>query len=94
MKITNEQSGTLRQACGIAIVVQVVILLVLSLILDGGELARSFLACIVIHWLSVLVIWIRRGKRLTTIDMAIVKAGFIVYFGLLIAGTMIYNALS
>ena len=89
--MTCDKSGTLGQACGFAIVAQLVVMLLLSLILDGGVLAALCFICIIGHWLTILFVRIRRGKNPTKTDLVMARSGFMLYWVLLFAGILIYN---
>lgn len=71
--------GELRRSLLFSIVVQLIILLLASLVLDGGHLLRMCLIAVAAHWLTVGIILARRRSALTRADTFMIRLAFLIY---------------
>jgi hypothetical protein len=59
-----------------SLIQQLPLLMLSSLILDGGQLFKHVAIASVAVWILVLVAWIRRGRTSSNLDWQIVKWSF------------------
>lgn len=71
--------GELRRDFLFSVVVQLVVVLVASTILDGGHLLRMCLIAVAAHWLTVGIIAARRKNALTRADTFMIRLAFLIY---------------
>lgn len=85
--------GKFESAIKVSVVLQLFILFLSALVLDGGQLSQWMLVSATAYWIAFAVIMIRRNGNATVLDrfilawgypLAIVLAGFI--FGIVPAG--------
>ena len=70
----RDMQGSFLTSC----VIQAFLLLLSSLIMDGGEIFTFFLIAIVAHWAMFIMIFTRRRDYLTPADVLFIKAGFLI----------------
>jgi hypothetical protein len=66
-----------RDAVKFALAQQLIILVLAALILDAGETGEICLSAALVFWIGFLIIRIRRRSRPTTIDLILIRAGYI-----------------
>jgi hypothetical protein len=75
------------------LVSQLVVFVLSTLILDGGQIARFVIVAILAHWLTYATIAIRRQKPFTAGDRWMMRFGFWLYLpvavGFFVAGSLI-----
>jgi hypothetical protein len=77
MKGLAEQSTqAYRLAIRVALLQQIPILVLTSLMLDGGRALRIWGIVLLAHWLAVLLIVMRRAERPAPSDLAMIRYGF------------------
>ena len=62
---------------GLVLVTQVFALFASGVILDCGEIGRNILLAIILHWILVVVIHVRRRHSPTKLDLVIACAGWL-----------------
>jgi len=75
----------LHTALGYVVLIQVVILMLTALLLDGGFCARICGAAMVGYWLMVGWFALRRRDALTKADVILIRSGFFIWVMLSIA---------
>lgn len=89
MKMKNHKPENLGQACGFAVVAQLLVVALSSFL--GHEVVLASCLCIIGHWLTVCSIVIRRRRNPTKADLIMARSGFFVYLGLLLVGAILYT---
>ena len=56
---------------------QLVVLVIASLVLDGGMIFQVFSYAALAYWVCVGIILIRRRRHLTPIDKIVIRVGFL-----------------
>ena len=74
-----------------SVVIQILLLVLTSIIMDGGRSFTFMLIPIVAHWIVFLLIAFRRRNHLTRGDTILIKAGFLIF---LVALPLFVNLLS
>ena len=69
--------GSFRSALVFSLVLQLPLLFLAALILDGGQIFKRFAIASVAIWILVLIFGIRRGSRMTDTDILFVKWGYL-----------------
>ena len=69
--------GSARSAVKFALVLQVPLLCLAALILDGGLIFRRFVIASIAFWILVLIIRIRRGSEIPDSDILLIKWGYL-----------------
>lgn len=60
------------------LVQQLVVLVMSSLILDGGVIFQVFSYAALAYWVCIAIILIRRRRQLTPVDRIVIRIGFLV----------------
>ncbi|QDT68535.1 hypothetical protein MalM25_14580 [Planctomycetes bacterium MalM25] len=76
----NRCDPALQRAFVSSFSLQAILLVVALLVLDGGWTARVFLAAMLCQCLTSAIILIRRSRRPSAVDFAIVRFGVLVWF--------------
>jgi FtsH-binding integral membrane protein len=63
--------------------IQAVLLILASLIMDGGGVFSVFLVAVATHWIVFALIALRRRNHLTGTDRVLITAGFAIYLAIL-----------
>ena len=77
MSDTVASTSPYRAAITSAIVQQVIVLVVASLILDGGDLLMFCLVACLAFWTGVIFIRVRRGHAPTKIDLILIRSSYL-----------------
>ena len=73
---TKPKPSTHGRAIVMALVQQALLLILATLMLDGGRLLRACVGALIVSWAISLVVMLRHRDHPTTLDIAIVKYGF------------------
>src|SRR5262245_20396287 len=77
MSNTIASTSPYRAAITSAIVQQVIVLVLASLILDGGDLLMFCLVACLAFWTGVIFIRVRRGQTPTKIDLLLIRSSYL-----------------
>jgi hypothetical protein len=77
MNIPIASSLSYRNAITSAIVQQVIVLVLTSLILDGGDLLMFCLVACLAFWAGVAFIRLRRGQTPTKTDLILIRSSYL-----------------
>lgn len=69
--------GSFRDALKFTLLLQVPLLLITSMILDGGIIFRRFLIASVAFFILMLIVRLRRGAEMTDTDILFAKWGYL-----------------
>ena len=69
--------GSFREAVRFTLLLQVPLLLITAMILDGGMIFRRLAKASVAYWIFVLIIRFRRGAEMPDSDTLLVKWGYL-----------------
>ena len=69
--------GTFRDAIKFTLIQQLPLLLLTSIIMDGGMIFKRVMIASIAFWFFVVIIKIRRGPKIPDIDILIIKWGYI-----------------
>lgn len=79
----------LRRQLIIPVILQLLMLLLASLILDGGVILRLCTIAVIGHWITVLYLALRRRNKLTEVDTMLIRWGFLFFLVVaMLAGTV------
>lgn len=62
---------------GLPLIQQLIVLVMASMILDGGMLAQMFSYAAAAYWVCVGIILLRRRRNLTRFDKIVIRIGFL-----------------
>ena len=71
-----------RDEIKISLILQFFILLLCSIVLDGGYLGRIMMFPAIAYWLATALIMLRRGTRTTVTDRILLRWGFPLFIAL------------
>ena len=87
---TDEQTrNTLKNAVEFSVVLQLAILVVSALILDGGLIFKRVVIASIAYWAFVAIIVVRRTRNPNEHDFAVVKWAFLPILGVVCVGWVI-----
>jgi hypothetical protein len=87
----SEESGSPRSAIVFSIIQQLPLLVLSSLILDGGQLFKHVAIASVAVWILIVIALVRRGRQPSGLDWLAVKWGFVPFLLITIMLSMIFN---
>ena len=61
-----------------AVIVQMILLVLTALMLDGGQMFRLCLMAVVVHWIGIGIVAVRRGAVPTTLDLLFMRYGAVI----------------
>jgi hypothetical protein len=101
MKNTNAMSSDhpftfrgMRRHLVQSLVIQAMLLILASLVLDGGFFASIVISGIIVHWLVVAIMAVRRSHALTLSDAILIRMGYVLWSGLVVAGYIMAMCIS
>ncbi|MCP5524393.1 MAG: hypothetical protein H7A46_22920 [Verrucomicrobiales bacterium] len=74
---SNARDDTRRVSLLFPLVQQLLVLGMSSLILDGGRVLQVFSYAALAYWTCVAIIFMRRGRHLTSLDKIVIRVGFL-----------------
>ena len=77
MNDSNAPTSPYRAAITSAIVQQVIVLVLASLILDGGDLLMFCLVACLAFWVGVAFVRVRRGSTPTKTDLILIRSSYL-----------------
>ena len=83
-----------RADVAFAMAQQAVLLLLTALLLDGGFMLRVCCVAAIAHWAAMVIIRIRRPVEPTTLDVGVVKFGFLFCFLLAYSAALVVLSIS
>ena len=89
MQLTTPVSPGYGRNLGVSIEVQLFLLTLGSLAMDGGQLAQFAALSLPAYWLMALMVMLRRGKHPSYGDLVAIRYGYLfVFAGVVILSTL------
>ena len=94
MQLTTPVAKGYGRSLIVAVAVQIFLLLLGSLALDGGQLAQWVIYSIVIYWVMALLVIARRSSSPTKDDLIAIRYGFIFILVGVVCSTLLWWAIT